>query len=183
MKIKIVEKTEGCLPEIIKVGDWIDLITAEETTLKGPQAKFGKKKTLEGEETNAGKGRDVNFNYTLISLGVAMQLPEGFEAVIVPRSSTFKKWGLMQTNHLGVIDRSYMGNDDIWRMPVIATRNTVIPKGTPICQFRIQLSQKATMWQKLKWLFSSKIELVKVNCLCSTNRGGFGTGSDKYRTK
>lgn len=176
------------MPEILKVGDWIDLCTAEDYTLKGPHAKMRHKhKSNKGEE---GKGepiiersRDVVFNYTLINLGVAMQLPKGYEAYLLPRSSTFKKWGLMQTNSKGIIDKSFGGNEDIWRMPVLATRNVVIPKGTPIAQFRIQLSQKATWWQKLKWLFSSRIELVKVDSLEGENRGGFGTGSDKYRTK
>lgn len=184
MKIKILEKTEGCLPEILKVGDWVDLYTAEEYTLKCPHAKMlHKHKNKDGKEEVIERSRDVIFNYTLMSLGVAMELPKGYEAIVVPRSSTFKKWGLIQVNSEGIIDYSYKGNEDIWRFPAMATRNVTIPKGTPICQFRIQLSQKATMWQKLKWLFSSKIELVKVNELNNENRGGLGTGSDKYRTK
>ncbi len=189
MKIKIREAVPGCMPEVLKVGDWIDLCTAEDYTLKGPHAKMLHKHKSSKEE---GKGegepviersRDVVFNYTLLNLGVAMQLPKGYEAYLLPRSSTFKKWGLLQTNSKGIIDESYCGNDDIWRMPVVATRNVTIPKGTPIAQFRIQLSQKATMWQKLKWLLSSKVELVKVDSLDGENRGGLGTGSDKYRTK
>ena len=181
MKIKILEKTNGCMPEIIKVGDWIDLCTAEEYTFKCPHAKMLHKKK-KGEEETTERFRDVIFTYGLIDLGVAMQIPEGYEAYLLPRSSTFKKFGIMQTNSEGIIDGSFAGNDDIWKMPVIATRNITIPKGTPICQFRIQLSQKATVWQKLKWLFSSKIELEKVDSLDGENRGGLGTGSDKYRT-
>lgn len=182
MKIKILEKTEGCFPEIIKVGDCIDLCTAEEYTFKCPHAKMLHKQKND-EEKRTDRYRDVMFTYGLLDLGVAMKLPEGFEAHLIPRSSTFKKWGIIQTNSIGEIDNSFSGNDDVWKMPVIATRNVTIPKGTPICQFRIQLSQKATVWQKLKWLFSNKIELVKVDELSENNRGGIGTGSDKYRTK
>lgn len=182
MKIKILEKSEGCMPEIIKVGDWIDLYTAEDYTFKCPHAKMLHKKKNK-EEDSTERFRDVIFTYGLIDLGVAMQIPDGYEAYLLPRSSTFKKFGIMQTNSKGILDNSYCGNDDIWKMPVIATRNITIPKGTPICQFRIQLSQKATVWQKIKWLFSSKVELQKVDSLDNENRGGFGTGSDKYRTK
>lgn len=183
MKIKILEKVEGCMPEIIKVGDWIDLCTAEEYTFKCPHAKMLHKQKSTEEEKKVDRFRDVVFTYGLLDLGVAIRLPDGFEATLVARSSTFKKWGLIQTNAMGVIDCSFSGPDDVWKMPVLATRNITIPKGTPICQFRIQPSQKATMWQKLKWLFSSKIELVKVDGLEGENRGGLGTGSDKYRTK
>lgn len=182
MKIKILEKVPGCMPEIIKVGDWIDLSTAEEYTFKCPHAKM-LHKHKEGEDKRTERFRDVVFTYTKIELGVAIKLPKGFEAVVIPRSSTFGKWGIIQSNSEGLIDCTYCGSDDTWKFPAIATRNVTIPKGTPICQFRIQLSQKATIWQKLKWLFSSKIELVKVDSLDGENRGGFGEGSDKYRTK
>lgn len=182
MKIKVLEKTPGCMPEIIEVGDWIDLCTAEEYTFKCPHAKTLHKQKNE-EEKKVDRLRDVMFTYGLLDLGVAMQLPEGFEAILAPRSSTFKKFGILQTNGIGVLDESYCGNDDVWKMPVLATRNITIPKGTPICQFRIQLSQKATVWQKIKWFFSKKVELVQVDNLEGENRGGFGTGSDKYRTK
>ena len=93
-------------------GDWIDLRAAEEVTLK------------------AGESR-------LISLGVSMKLPEGYEAHIVPRSSTFKRWGILQTNSMGVVDESYAGDEDIWRMPVYAVRDTHIQLNDRICQFRI----------------------------------------------
>lgn len=172
MTIKVLETTEGCMPKIIAKGDWIDLYTAEEVTLKAPYAR-----TLHAvyKEDTPVKVRDVEFNSILISLGVAMKLPEGYEAVVVPRSSTFNHWGLLQTNSQGVIDSSYYGNHDVWRMPVIATEEATIPKGTRLCQFRIQLSQKATIWQKIKWLFSKGIKLEKVNSLSDNNRGGFGT--------
>lgn len=181
MKIKIKEVTPGCMPEIIKVGDWIDLMTAEEYTMKCPHAKM-LHKHKKGNENVVEKTRDVIFDYQLLSLGVIMELPKGYEAVMLPRSSTFKKHGLILWNSEGVIDQQYCGPNDVWRFPALATRNVTIPKGTPIAQFRIQLSQKATMWQKLKWLFSSKIELVKVDEMNNENRGGIGTGSDKYRT-
>lgn len=182
MKIKILVKENGVMPEILKVGDGIDLYTTEEYTFKCPHAKMLHKQKNE-EEKKVDRYRDVVFTYGLLDLGVAMKLPDGYEGILVPRSSTFKKWGIMQTNSLGWIDETYCGEDDVWKMPVIATRNVTIPKGTPIAQFRIQLSQKATMWQKIKWLFSSKIELEKVDSLEGENRGGLGTGSDKYRTK
>ena len=87
--------------EKIEQGDWIDLRSAETVTLK------------QGE-------------FKLISLGISIQLPDGYEAHVVPRSSTFKKWGIIQTNSMGVIDESYCGNNDVWMMPVIAMRNTTI---------------------------------------------------------
>ena len=103
-----------------------------------------------------------------------MQLPKGFEAVVLPRSGT-PKLGIMCANSEGVIDNSYCGNDDEWRFPAIAFQSTTINKGDRICQFRVQLSQKATIWQKLRWLFSNKIELVSVDKLDGNNRGGFGS--------
>jgi dUTP pyrophosphatase len=86
-----------------------------------------------------------------------MQIPEGFESIVIPRSSTFKKYGLIQTNSVGLIDFSYNSEKDEWKFPAVATRDAVIPKGTRICQFRIQLSQKATAWQNLKWLLSGSV--------------------------
>ena len=166
MKIKVSVKEKGTMPEILKVGDWIDLYTTEETKLFVPHARTLHRKK---EDDQTERMRDVIFAYTLLDLGVAMQLPEGYEAVLVPRSSTFRKYGVIQTNGIGVIDRSFMGNDDVWKMPILATRNTVIPQGTPIAQFRIQLSQKATFWQKLKWLFSSRITLKQVTSLTNSN--------------
>lgn len=184
MKIKVKEINTGCMPEIIKVGDWIDLCTAEEYSLKCPHAKMlHKNKNKGNEEPKVERSRDVVFNYNLLSLGIAIELPKGYEALVLPRSSTFKKYGVLLANSEGVIDNSYCGNNDIWRFPALPTRNVTIPQGTPIAQFRIQLSQKATIWQKIKWLFSSKIELIKVDNLTNEDRGGLGTGSDKYRTK
>lgn len=186
MKIKIKETVPGCMPEIIKVGDWIDLCTAEEYTLKCPHAKMlhkQKKKEKKEGEAIIERSRDVMFNYSLLDLGVVIEMPKGYEGILLPRSSTFKKWGILQSNSMGVVDNDYKGPNDVWKLPVVATRNITIPKGTPIAQFRIQLSQKATIWQKLRWLFSSKIELVRVSEINNEDRGGLGTGSDKYRTK
>lgn len=155
MKIKIKVLTEGCMPEIIEKGDWIDLKVAKNVKL----------------ETNISK---VN----LLPLGVAMKLPKGFEAIVASRSSTPSKLGIICANSLGIIDNSFMGNGDEWKFPAIAIKNTTIKKGTRICQFRIQLSQKATIWQKIKWLFSNKIELVEVDNLSDNNRGGIGSTGD-----
>ena len=161
------------MPEIIEKGDWIDLCTAEDITLKAPYAKTLHKKTEDKEVID--RFRDVVFHYTIARLGVCMEMPEGYEALVVPRSSTFKKYGLIQWNSPGVIDNLYKSDDDEWGMPVIAFRAVTIPKGTRIAQFRIQLSQKATVWQKLKWLFSSGIILKKVQSLDNMERGGFGS--------
>lgn len=120
--------------------DWIDLRCAQPT------------------ELHAG-------DFCLVPLGVAMQLPEGYEAHVVPRSSTFKKWGLLQVNSMGVIDGSYCGDNDEWKMPVYATRDTVLEFGDRICQFRIMRNQP-------------KIVFEEVDHLEGADRGGFGsTGS------
>ena len=118
-------------------GDWIDLRAAEDVELKA------------GE-------------YKLISLGVSMKLPYGYEAVVVPRSSTFKHWGIIQTNHMGVIDNSYSGDDDVWKFPAYATKDVLIEKNSRICQFRIQRSM-------------SRLDLITVDKLDDASRGGFGT--------
>ena len=117
--------------------DWIDLRCAKRTELK------------------AG-------DFAMIPLGVAMELPEGFEAHVVPRSSTFKTWGIIQTNSMGVIDHSYCGDNDQWRMPVYATRDTVIEVGDRICQFRIMENQP-------------KLEFLKCEHLSGPDRGGCGS--------
>ncbi|MBR5115485.1 MAG: dUTP diphosphatase [Lachnospiraceae bacterium] len=117
--------------------DWIDLRCAEETALK------------EGE-------------WKLIPLGVAMQLPEGYEAHIVPRSSTYKNFGIIQTNHMGVIDHSYCGDNDQWYFPALAMRDTVLHVGDRICQFRIMQNQP-------------KIVFEETDSLSGEDRGGFGS--------
>jgi len=108
-----------------------------------------------------------------------MKLPKGFEAIVVSRSGTFKHYGCIQTNASGVIDNTYSGNDDEWGYPATFLKAGHISAGDRVCQFRIQLSQKATMWQKLKWLFSKKIEIVAVDKLDKVNRGGFGKSGKK----
>lgn len=123
--------------EINPDGSWIDLYTYEEAVLQ------------EGD-------------FKIIPLGVAMKLPEGYEANFVPRSSTFKRWGVIQTNHFSVIDPSYCGNDDMWGLPVFATRSVTIPKGTRLCQFRINKVQPVINFE----------EVANLSC---ESRGGFGT--------
>ena len=121
----------------IECGDWIDLRAAEDVYLEPGDFK-------------------------LISLGVSMKLPKGYEAHIVPRSSTFKNWGIIMTNSVGIIDESYQGDNDIWMMPVYATRKTIIHKNDRICQFRIM--------KKMPNINFKIVEKLK-----GKNRGGFGS--------
>jgi len=101
-------------------------------------------------------------DFKLISLGVSMKLPKGYEANLVPRSSTFKNFGILQTNCFAVIDDSYCGDGDVWRLPVYATRDTVIHENDRICQFRINKIQP-------------KSDFVEVGTLGNKNRNGFGS--------
>lgn len=133
-------------PNLIKiekttVGDWIDLRASETVTLE------------------AG-------DFRIISLGVSMQLPEGYEAHIVPRSSTYKKWGIIQANHMGVIDNSYSGDNDVWGMPVIALRDTVIEENDRICQFRLVKRMEG-------------VNFEEAESLGNPDRGGFGSTGKK----
>ena len=163
MKTKILAKqiTVGSGFKIIEKGDWIDLYSAETVALVAPHKEKG--------------SPAIVFDSALIKLGIAMQLPKGFEAVLLPRSGTYKEFGIICRNSEGVFDNSYCGNNDEWRFPVVAFRNTTIPRGSRICQFRIQLSQKATRWQKIKWLLSSGVEIKWVDNLEGKDRGGFGS--------
>ena len=137
MKI-LVRYHDGAVPlTILPQGDWIDLCAAETVTM------------------HAGEFR-------IISLGVSMQLPEGYEAHIVPRSSTFRKWGILQANSMGVIDESYCGDDDVWGFPALAMRDTTIARGDRICQFRIQKHQPV-------------IRFEETDTLGNENRGGIGS--------
>lgn len=175
MKLKIkVKRVYGhsAIPSIVSKGDWVDLKSNGTIVMAAPQAKTLQRHKVNGVEVSH---RDVEFDFKLIPLGIAIKLPKGFEAIIVPRSSTFKNFGIIQSNSQGIIDNSYCGNNDEWKFPAIALRDTIINEGDRICQFRIQLSQKATMWQKLKWFFSSGIKFVEVKSLNSNNRGGFGS--------
>ena len=123
------------------------------------------KMTTNGDWCDLRAAEDVEFKageYKLISLGVSMQLPPGYEALVIPRSSTFKHWGLLQTNSCGLIDNSYCGDNDIWQFPALATRDVLVEKNSRICQFRIQ----------------KKMEDVNFNtviALNNTNRKGFGS--------
>lgn len=117
--------------------DWIDLRAAENVKIKA------------GE-------------FALISLGISMKLPAGYEAHVVPRSSTFKNWGILQTNSMGIIDNSYCGNNDVWKFPALAVRDTEIKVNDRICQFRIVKKQES-------------ITFREVDRLEDTDRGGFGS--------
>lgn len=172
LKIKVKRLNKNInLPEVIDKGDFIDLRAAESVTMHAPQAGTLKRHKVNGSEFSH---RDVEFDFKLIPLGVAMELPKGFIAVLTPRSSTFKKYGITQANSIGVIDQTYCGDNDEWKFPAIAYRDTLIPEGDRICQFEIRLSQKATVWQKLKWLLSSGIKIVEVESLSAPDRNGFG---------
>lgn len=123
--------------EKIAKSDWIDLRTAQDTLLEAGQFK-------------------------MIPLGVSMELPEGYEALVIPRSSTFKKYGVLLSNSIGLIDEAYKGDGDIWQFPAYATREVFIPKNTRICQFRIIEHQP-------------EIEFEEVFVLGNGDRGGFGS--------
>lgn len=170
IKIK-VNYNQSRMPQIIKKGDWIDLITPVDVEMAAPRA-------LTLKQHNKERYREVQVASCVIPLGLSMKLPDGMEAIIAPRSSAFKKWGFMVTNSIGIIDNSYNGEDDEWGLPIVCFKEGTIKKGSRICQFRIQLSQKATLWQKIKWFFSNGIKLEYVDNLDSNNRGGFGSTGD-----
>jgi len=130
-----VQAEPGCEPT--QKGDWIDLFTAEDVELK-------------------------QFEFKLIPLGVAMKLPEGYEAIVCPRSSTFMKHGILQANSIGVIDNAYCGKNDKWYFPAFAMKDTMIPKGTRICQFRLFKNQESVCFDF-------------VNELQDKDRGGLGS--------
>lgn len=137
MEIKVKYHADIHPLEKTEKGDWIDLRVAEDVELKAGEFK-------------------------IISLGVSMKLPDGYEAVVIPRSSTFKHWGVIQTNHCGLIDNSYCGDNDVWMFPALATRDVLIEKNSRICQFRIQKKME-------------NVVLTTVDKLEDVNRGGFGS--------
>lgn len=137
IKIKYFTDKIEKLAYIDGKNDWIDLRASEEVTLK------------QGE-------------FALVPLGVAMELPKGYEAHIVLRSSTYKNFGVIQANHCGVVDGSYCGDNDMWRMPVIAMRDTQIHVNDRICQFRIMKNQPEILFEEVEHLEGK-------------DRGGFGT--------
>ena len=172
MKIKVKLFEGGKMPQVNEKGDLFDVFARTKVTLNAPQAGVQ-------HQVNNEKVRDVTFNSTLIGLGFAMEIPQGFKANLYPRSSTYSKWGIIFGNHVGQIDSSFCGNNDEWMVNAIALRRTTINAGDKIAQFEIIPSAKATMWQKLKWLFSSKIKFVQVASLNNDDRGGFGTTGSK----
>lgn len=179
MKLKIKVKRFNkniSLPVVLHKGDWIDLRASEMVHLYAPQAGTLKKYTINGTEVSR---RDVTFDYKLIKLGIAMQLPDGFEAHVLPRSSTYKNFSIILANSQGIIDQSFNGDCDEWVFPAIALEDATININDRICQFRIQPSQKATVWQKLKWFLSSGIEIVEVDKFDNPNRGGIGSTGTK----
>ena len=135
IKVKMLADIEP--PAAIEQGDWIDLRAAETILI------------VKGE-----------FKY--IPLGVAMPLPEGYEAIVTPRSSLFKRRGIIMTNSIGIMDEFYCGDNDEWKFPAYATRETIIPKGERICQFRIVKHQP-------------EIEFEIVDTLGNPDRGGYGS--------
>ena len=136
IKIKDHNKNIGKIEKFTQ-GDWVDLRAAETVELKAGEFK-------------------------LISLGISMQLPNDYEAHIVPRSSTFKNFGIIQTNHCGIIDNSYSGSNDIWMFPAYALRDTVINENDRICQFRIMKKMP-------------NVKFIEVDTLAEVDRGGFGS--------
>ena len=137
IKIKYFSEDIERLAYIAGKSDWIDLRAAKEIELK--------------------KGE-----YALIPLGVAMELPKGYEAHVIPRSSTYKNFGILQTNSCGLIDESYCGDNDQWFFPALAVRDTVIHVNDRICQFRIMEHQPAVVFEETE-------------TLSGEDRGGFGS--------
>lgn len=137
IKVKYLSDKIEKLDYIASKSDWIDLRAAENVDLKAGDFK-------------------------LIPLGVAMQLPKGYEAHIIPRSSTFKNFGVIQANHMGMVDESYCGDNDQWYFPAIAMRDTSIKVGDRICQFRIVEHQP-------------QISFEAVETLGNEDRGGIGS--------
>lgn len=142
------------LEKIVK-GDWIDVYAREEVIL------------------------DKN-DFALVPLGFAMQLPKGYEAHLAPRSSTFEKWGITQTNGVGVIDESYCGDGDEWKMPVycLETRHTMDTKNGTVQRTIIRKGDKIGQFRLMKKM--EEVKFTEVASLGNEDRGGFGsTGNTK----
>lgn len=151
MKVKYTRTTTIVPPlKQIKQGDWIDLCLAEDVDI--PVGGF-----------------------RAVSLGIRTKLPKGYEAYVLPRSSTGKKHKVLMYNGMGLIDESYCGPDDIWHMLLYAPNGARIKAGTRVCQFRIVLKMQAGILAKLKWLFSNKVSFVEVEDFEGNNRGGLGS--------
>jgi dUTP pyrophosphatase len=172
--IKVKVLTPGCMPTITEKGDWIDLRASKTMLIDAPQ--YQPEKTENYDNAGSITTRNVTMNTVYIPLGVAIKLPDGYEAIVASRSGTPRKLNMFIPNGIGIIDNCYNGNSDEWQYIGSAMKKTHIEKGDRICQFRIQLSQKATLWQKIKWLFSSGVKLVEVDNLNESNRGMNVTG-------
>lgn len=172
LKIKIKLLPGGKMPLSDNKGDLFDIYANEEVSLLAPQAGVQ-------YQSNGEKYRDVAFHHALIGLGFAMEIPKGFKANLLPRSSTYGRYNLIFANGVGQIDSTYCGNNDEWKASVIALDHTIIKQGDRIAQFEIVPSSKATFWQKLKWLFTSGIEFVEVDNLGHEDRDGFGRGTGR----
>lgn len=145
----------------------MEILNIEEIQIKYFTDKISKLTYIDGKsdwiDLRAAQDIDMKAgDFKLIPLGIAMKLPDGYEAHIVPRSSTFKNYGIIQTNHQGVVDCSYCGNNDQWFMPAYALRDTHISCNDRVCQFRIMKNQP-------------KINFLEVDELSTTDRGGFGS--------
>lgn len=137
MEVKIKYHEGGVKLQKIEKGDWIDLYASKDYTMKSG-------------------------DFQLIDLGVSIEIPKGYEAYVVPRSSTFKNFGIIMANSIGIIDESYCGDNDIWRFAALAMRDTEIKQGDKIAQFRLMEHMPA-------------IEFVEVESLGNADRGGCGT--------
>lgn len=173
IKVKVKVLTEGCMPSISDNGECIDLRAAKDIDITAPQSGVLQTHTIAGETV---KFRNVEIPVVYIPLGVAMQLPKGYEAHIYSRSGSPVKFNTFIPNGVGIVDNSYSGDSDVWQFVCSPLSAVTIHKGDRICQFRVCLSQKATVWQKLKWLLSSGIKLVETDHLNRTNRGMNVTG-------
>lgn len=129
IKIKYHSKEIDKITNIEGKSDWYDLRSAENVSIKAGEFK-------------------------LISLGVSMELPEGYEAYVIPRSSNYKNYGIIQTNHMGLIDEMYCGNNDIWKYPAYALRDTEIKVNERICQFRIQKKMPVVTFDEVDYLYN-----------------------------
>lgn len=138
LEVKVRLHEGGSMPE--RHGEWYDLSTAHDVMMKP-------------------------LEFRLISLGVSMQLPEGYYAVMAPRSSTARKWGIIQGNSIGVIENAYCGDNDVWQFPAVAIRSTFIPAGTRICQFRLVKQEEPVEFQPVEHLYAQ-------------DRGGIGSTGD-----
>ena len=168
IKIKYFSKDYPRLEKISK-GDWIDLRVDRLEYIKRTKHKVNTTITNIIREIDLKKDTKLEYkkgDIIKFGLGVAMELPEGYEAEIRPRSSTFKKYGLIQTNSVGTIDNSYKGDNDEWMVEFVAMRDGAINRFDRVCQFRI-------------WKNQPSFEFEEVDRLENEDRGGFGSTGRK----